>query len=102
MENFDTALNNWIERAQQIIIDDHKKHGFTIPYTVLSIDPGGIKFIRIVATYHNNRSVHCFIERSTGNVLKAASWKAPAKHARGNIFQVGREGVGAYGANYLR
>ena len=50
--------------------------------------------------------VHCFIDLATGDVLKAASWKAPAKHSRGNIFtdencSVG-VGVGLYGANYLR
>ena len=27
-------------------------------------------------------SVHCFIDRQTGEVYKAASWKAPAKHVR--------------------
>ena len=30
--------------------------------------------------------VHSFVEVATGNVLKAAGWKAPAKHARGNIW----------------
>ena len=32
-------------------------------------------------------SVHCFVDNTNGNVLKAASWNAPAKHARGNIFR---------------
>ena len=27
-------------------------------------------------------SVHCFIDKQTGEVYKAASWKAPAKHVR--------------------
>ena len=27
-------------------------------------------------------SVHCFIDRQTGEVYKPASWKAPAKHVR--------------------
>ena len=27
-------------------------------------------------------SVHCFIDKKTGEVYKAASWKAPAKHVR--------------------
>ena len=31
-------------------------------------------------------SVYCFIEKDTGNILKAASRKAPAKGARGSIW----------------
>lgn len=36
-------------------------------------------------TIHEN--VHAFLEVGTGNIYKPASWKAPAKHARFNIFQ---------------
>ncbi len=49
-------------------------------------------------------SVHCFVDMTNGDVLKAASWKTPAKHARGNIFDdkhgLGR--MGEYGPAYLR
>ena len=27
-------------------------------------------------------SVHCFVDKETGDVYKPASWKAPAKHVR--------------------
>jgi hypothetical protein len=30
----------------------------------------------------SSRSVHCFIDKNTGSVLKSASWKAPAKGVR--------------------
>jgi hypothetical protein len=64
-------------------------------------------------TYKNNRkyikvirggSVHCFVNKENGDVLKAAGWKAPAKHARGNIFD-DNNGLGSmnpYGPQYLR
>ena len=46
--------------------------------------------------------VYCFVDRSNGDILKAASWKAPAKHARGNIYAADPlAGVGQYGAAYL-
>ncbi len=59
-------------------------------------DPKGRKYIRIVREdQHGNqgrpnpyksRSVHCFVERDTGLIWKAAGWKAPAKNfSRGNI-----------------
>ena len=48
-------------------------------------------------------SVFCFVDRTNGDILKAASWKAPAKHARGNVLRADRlDAVGRYGANYLR
>lgn len=49
------------------------------------------------------QSVYCFVDLGTGDILKAATWKAPAKHARGNVLRSDRmQSVTAYGANYLR
>lgn len=47
-------------------------------------------------------TVYCFIAFN-GDVLKAATYNTPAKHARSNIFaeDFGRSGVGEYGANYI-
>ncbi len=66
----------------------------------------GRRYVRIVKTLYRdptNRSVFCFVDTTTGNVLKAAGWKAPAKHARGNIYadDNGAGAVSAYGARYL-
>lgn len=30
------------------------------------------------------RSVHCFIDKATGDIYKAESWRKPAKHVRFN------------------
>ncbi len=66
----------------------------------------GNKFIRI---WHGS-SCWGFISRvdgdlkgspiKKGDLLKAASWKAPAKHARGNITD-GTARYGVYGPEYL-
>lgn len=45
----------------------------------------GRKYTRLVMTQGSHRSVWGFVNNETGDILKAASWKAPAKHARGNI-----------------
>jgi hypothetical protein len=57
------------------------------------------KRVRIV----REDSAHCFVDIATGDVLKAASWKAPAKHARGNIFDEsnGLKWMGPFGPAYL-
>lgn len=49
-------------------------------------------------------SAWAFIDRTNGDVLKPATWKAPAKGARGNIFNAdnGLDNIGPYGPNYLR
>lgn len=88
-EKFQKALNEFLERAQKLT--SYK----------LTIDPNGKKYIRIWAVRSSSRHAYCFIEKSSGDVLKPASWRAPAKHARGNIF-TGPDGVNEFGANYLR
>ena len=45
----------------------------------------GKKYIRVVRDIYGQRSVLAFIEITTGDIYKAASWKAPAKNARGNL-----------------
>lgn len=66
----------------------------------------GRKYAKIVTgttTSNRHGSVFCFVDRTNGDILKAASWKAPAKHARGNVLRDDRLGaVGRFGANYLR
>ncbi|VVC05040.1 Uncharacterised protein [uncultured archaeon] len=67
----------------------------------------GKKYFKIVQeqNYDGSRSVFCFVDRKTGDIFKAASWKQPAKHPRGSIFDENfswGKGVGPYGAVYLR
>lgn len=74
----------------------------------------GKRYAKIVATSADlktgepnpdaGRSVHSFIDKTNGNVLKANSWKAPHPIPRGNIGNAdhGLNGVGVHGANYLK
>ena len=45
----------------------------------------GRKYHKVIMTANGSRSVHCFIDKKTGSVLKSASWKAPAKRERFNL-----------------
>jgi len=57
------------------------------------LDTPGQKYVRIYFTTHTDKdtgkrrgaSAHAFVDIATGDLLKAASWKAPAKGARGNL-----------------
>ncbi len=55
-------------------------------------------------TENSRKQIHTFIDKLTGDILKPATWKAPAKHARGNLFDAhnGLATVNHYGPGYLR
>jgi hypothetical protein len=53
------------------------KHTFSVEF--------GRKFARIVHTNWGQRSVHCFVDIKTGDILKSAGWSTPAKGVRGNL-----------------
>jgi hypothetical protein len=42
----------------------------------------GSKYHKIIMSANGSRSVHCFIDKKTGEVYKSASWKSPAKGVR--------------------
>lgn len=67
----------------------------------------GKKYLKVVVSRPGSRSVHSFIvteddkQFKKGDILKAASWNAPAKNkARGNIL--GEYRTRWTGAEYLR
>ena len=75
------------------------------PTISLSVKEGG-RFYKVVETENGTSDrVYCFVEKSTGDIYKAATYKAPAKHVRGSIFDENcgwRTAVNEYGAVYLR
>lgn len=66
----------------------------------------GSKYIKIVSRScaHDGGYVYCFLD-ANGSIYKAASWRAPAKHIRGSIFDpnfsIGKA-LSPYGAAYMR
>lgn len=52
------------------------------------VEPGR-KYLKVVMVDSStgSRSVHAFVEKSTGLLFKAASWAAPAKGARFDLKQ---------------
>lgn len=102
-EGFQRALNHFVIQLQEMVNKDTEQPN------QISIDPNGKKFVRIVSTSihadgsEGQKSVHCFINRLNGDILKAASWKAPAKHPRGNIYSPDcMKAVTVHGAVYLK
>lgn len=64
----------------------------------------GKKYFKIIKNNRvgTSRSVHSFVNKENGDILKAASWNAPAKHKRGNIFtNNGEDSLSCYQVKYL-
>jgi len=95
IETFCASLQNMLEKH-------HNKSFPTLPAPRVEISMGK-RFARIIKKDGSNASAYGFIDLSNGDLLKAASWKAPAMHARGNIFnQDALSGCGPYGMAYLK
>lgn len=99
----DDVVQEWLAGAQKIVTNYRDKQFPTLSLPELSLEEGP-RYIRVVRTDGPQRGAHCFIDRTTGDILKAASWKAPAKHARGNLGdeKKGLGSMGPYGTAYLR
>lgn len=92
-------FRSWYDGCQKITHDRHRAEFPSLPLPVFKFEVGG-RYIKIT----QDTSVVTFIDRTNGAVLKSASWKAPAKHARGNIFDEsnGLKHMTHYGPAYLR
>ncbi len=104
-EKFDIALRVFVEGCQNIHTDYMAREFRSLNPDVISVKIGK-RYAKVIRTHVESElgSVHCFVDRINGDVLKAASWKAPAKHARGNIFDEhdGLKNMNEYGPAYLR
>jgi hypothetical protein len=92
------------EKAEDCIMRRHAIAEGHERYTTFDVK-WGRKYAKVVTgnTRSSGGSVFCFVDRTNGDILKAASYKAPAKHARGNVLRDDRlNAVGRYGANYMR
>lgn len=104
---FAAAAKRFQRGAQEIINRYFAAQYPSLTPSTLTIDPQGQRYLRIVSTNdggRGQRSVFAFLDATNGDVLKPASWRAPAKHARGNLFDPsgGLAKVGPYGPAYLR
>ena len=101
-DDFDEAMDNLLNN---INTDYHK--GFPKNKDMVLSLVAGRKFVKVV----NENSVWGFVAKKdgvhkglpmkAGDVLKAASWKAAAKHTRGNIFDKNQDYFRWTGPDYL-
>lgn len=97
-DDVDAHIPHWLERVNEWRKAQHKARCPTLDYKPVEIAEGGRKYTKVV--YES--SVYCFIERATGEIYKAKSYKTPETNfPRGSIFVKDiTHAVGDYGANY--
>ena len=109
-QDFETAFATFFEGTKKIV-DEHYKTQFpTLVQDGLDDEltfKKGKKYVKIIRTQKGNptsASVFAFIDTTNGNILKPASYNAPAKHPRGNIYDRfnGLAQITPYGPQYLR
>jgi hypothetical protein len=98
--DFESALEAFVRLAET----NANKEKSELNQVTLTIERGR-RYCRVVSAYtkaSDQRSVFCFVDQD-GTILKAESWKKPAKGARGSIFNTdkGAGAVTAYGAIYF-
>ena len=83
-KDFGVAFIAFMAEAQRRVDQDYAASGGNNPP---KLEPmGGPRYVRIVSV-SSQRSAWGFVDKTTGDVLKSAGWKSPAKNfARGNIF----------------
>lgn len=102
-DKFLARLSEFVVALQVLINEHYKVNLANLTPPIISVE-NGTKNVRIVRTDNGgtSRSVHCFIQKDNGDILKPAGWKAPAKHARGNIYVDLLKGVTVWGTDYLK
>ena len=100
------AIQSYVELVQSKVDTYWTAHNFTFAPPPTITAQTNKKYVRIISNcnYGNSKSVHTFIDRTNGDILKAGTWKAPqANGIRGNIFADNVANVvNEHGAIYLR
>jgi len=102
-KSYEEALINFLHKLDERNVAYYKEHFPTLEPSIFEVHPGR-KYDKIVRIT-NQSSVYGFINKETGGIIKAASWKAPEpkKRARGNIFNDNPlDGTTIAGVMYLK
>jgi hypothetical protein len=108
MAQFKKEIEEFAGRVQGIV-DRHYAESFVnLPVPTITVKFGR-KYAKLIredstgALGRTQKFVYGFVSVDTGDIYKAATWNAPAKHARGSIFNDdgGMNACTPYGIIYL-
>ena len=109
-DNFEAKLQSWLAACQVLVNEYYANHYINLTSPTLALHRRGSKFLRV----DSDTSSYAFIalvdseskalgKVKQGDVMRSATYKTPAKHARGSVFddQNGMGMMGPYGPAYL-
>ena len=76
---------NWTEELVTYLQADYDRQYKNSPQPCKFSITSGRKYHKIL---DRKGSVHCFVNKQTGEVFKPASWNAPAKHVRYDLRRI--------------
>lgn len=114
-QDIDSLLDEFVRLADQKSVDHYQRMNFTLPPPKHRVKKSE-KWAKVITLDHNGKdgSVFAFIclqdgetrtlgKLKKGDIHKPASWNAPAKHARGNLFHPKfAESFTSFGPHYLK
>lgn len=102
-------IEHYKKTVQELVDKNWKKIGFIHAQSPLVILEEGTRYVKVTKQNRTlegklgSKAVHTFIDKTNGDILKAATYKAPAKNGvRGNIFKDFETVIDHFGAKYLR
>lgn len=98
--DLDDRLQTFLAKVQEKV-NTYYKESESKPKISVS---KGSRYAKLITENYSQKSAFCFVDLTNGNILKCASWTAPAKGVRGNIQSedFGLSCITQYGAKYLR
>ena len=102
MAQLKKEIGEFASRVQGLI-NEHYAESFPNLTAPLVSVKFGRKYAKVIKN-GSQTSVYGFVDAHTGDIYKAATWAAPAKHIRGSIFDGdgGMSSCTPYGIVYLR
>lgn len=100
---FEHALARWLAGVTEATRDYYRAQFPTLVAPMFTTERG-MRYVRVVTVQpgRGGRSAYCFVDMTTGDLLKPHGWKGPAKGARGSIYAADSlAGCGPYGVAYL-
>ena len=87
---YEQFRDEWLVECQKLV-DEHMRNYSWDEHLEIS---KGRRYDKIMCVHHDpergSKRVWAFIDKTNGDILKPATWRKPAKHARGNIYEEDR------------
>jgi hypothetical protein len=84
-QEFLDAFQAFMKHLDGLIVKMNKEFNGHAYYKEVLVEHGP-KYAKVVFV-SSSKSVHCFIDKTTGGIFKPSSWRSPAKGERANIFK---------------